>query len=94
VTPPDQGGFAVNYTLNKYQPATVQVQVMHNPGDLTTAATTTIDPSPVFAELQPMAPPPKAHKPRPKTPKAPKAAAAPADQSPFPNPGAPAPAGR
>jgi hypothetical protein len=67
---------------------------MRNPGDLTTAATTTIDPSPVFAELQPMGPPPKAHKLRPKKPKAPTAATAPADQSPFPSPGAPAPTGR
>jgi hypothetical protein len=82
--------FSVSYTLNKYQPATVQVQVIKNPGDLTNPATTATDPNPVFAELQPMAPPPRAgHKLRPKKPKAPKAAAAPADAT-FPNPDAPA----
>jgi len=50
------------------------------------------DPNPVFAELQPAAPPPKpGRKPmRPKKPKPLKpAAAAPADQT-FPDPNAPA----
>ncbi|MGA7807953.1 hypothetical protein [Bradyrhizobium sp.] len=84
--------FSVSYTLNKYQPATVQVQVIKNPGDLTNPATTTTDPNPVFAELQPMTPPPKAvHRARPRKPKPPAAAAAPADGT-FPDPNAaPAP---
>jgi hypothetical protein len=59
VAAPDTG-FAVQYTLNKFQPATVQVQVIHNPGDLSSPATTVTDPNPVFAELQPAGPPPKA----------------------------------
>src|ERR1700686_5184921 len=52
VPAPDTGGFSVTYTLNKYQPATVPVQVVRNPGDFTTAATTMVDPNPVVAELQ------------------------------------------
>src|ERR1700757_3059309 len=52
VAAPDTG-FSVNYTLNKYQPATVSVQVVHNPGDLGSSGTTVTDPNPVFAELQP-----------------------------------------
>jgi hypothetical protein len=92
VSAPD-AGFSVSYTLNKYQPATVPVQVIKNPGDFANPATTTTDPNPVFAELQPMAPPPKAHRPRPKKPKPPKAAAAPADGA-FPDPNAPPAANR
>src|SRR5580692_9964497 len=85
VNAPDTG-FSVTYALAKYQPATVQVQVVHNPGDFSAPATTVTDPNPVFAELQPAGPPPKARKPlRPKKPKAPKpAAAAPADSG-FPD---------
>jgi hypothetical protein len=93
--PAPDSGFSVTYTLNKFQPATVQVQVVHNPGDFTSPATTTIDPNPVVAELQPAGPPPRApHKPmRPKKPKAPKAAApASSSDSAFPDPGAAPPA--
>ncbi len=94
VAPPDTG-FSVTYTLDKYQPATVPVQVIRNPGDFSTPATTTIDPSPVFAELQRIGPPPKPVRHKPKKPKAPKAAdpaaAAPAS-SPFPAPPPPPPA--
>jgi hypothetical protein len=91
VNAPDTG-FSVMYTLNKYQPATVPVTVVHNPGDFTSPATTVTDPNPVFAELAPAGPPPKAHRgTKPKKIKKPKAnAAAPADQSPFPDPNAPA----
>jgi len=86
---PEGGGFTVSYTLNKFQPANVPVQVVHVPGDLTTPATTSIDPNPVVAQLQPIGPPPRAaRKMRPKKPKAPKPAAAPAAAgSPFPTPG-------
>jgi hypothetical protein len=53
--------------------------VIRNPGDFASPPTTITDPSPVFAELTPAGPPPKARKPmRPKKPKPPKAAAAPA----------------
>jgi hypothetical protein len=90
-----ENGFSVTYNLNRYQPATIPVQVTHNPGDLFSAGTTRIDPNPVVAELQPIAPPPKAAPKRmlrPRKPKPPGAAAAPADTS-FPEPAASAPAG-
>ncbi len=89
--PAPDTGFSVSYGLNKFQPATVQVQVIRNPGDLATPATTVTDPNPVFAELQPAGPPPKpVRKPmRPKKPKPAKpAAGAPADAA-FPDPNAP-----
>lgn len=93
--PAPDAGFAVTFTLPKFQPVTVPVQVIRNPGDFTSPATTTVEPSPVFAELKPAAPPPKVRKPMRPKPKKPKpAAAAPADAaSPFPAPAA-APATR
>jgi hypothetical protein len=95
--PAPDSGFSVSYSLNKFQPATVAVQVVHVPGDLTTPATTSMDPNPVVAELQPVGPLPKpAHKlmrpKKPKTPKTTAAAPAAAGGSPFPDPGAQAPA--
>jgi len=82
--------FTVTYTLARFQPLTVPVQVINIPGDFLTPASTSVDPNPVIGELRPAGPPPKpARKPmRPKKPK-PKPAAAPAAASPFP---APAPA--
>ncbi len=84
--------FTVAFALPKYQPASVPVNVIRNPGDFTTPASVTTDPNPVFAELQPAVPPKpvrKAH--RPKKPKP--AAAAPAETAPaagsaFPDPNA------
>jgi hypothetical protein len=95
--PAPDAGFAVTFALPRFQPVTVPVQVIRNPGDFANPATTIIEPSPVFAELKPDGPPPKVRKPmRPKKPKKPKAAADPADAgSPLPNPApepAPAPA--
>jgi hypothetical protein len=86
--PAPDTGFSVTYTLNRFQPATIPVQVIRNPGDSANPDTTTTDPNPVFAELKPAGPPPKAsrnimHKPK----KPPKDAGAPGD-SPFPDPGA------
>ncbi len=81
--------FTVTYALAKYQPATVSVAVIKNPGDLTTSATTVTDPNPVFAELQPAGPPPKPQRMHPKRKPKP-AAAAPADST-FPDPNAPPP---
>jgi hypothetical protein len=88
--PAPDTGFSVSYTLNRFQPATVQVQVIHNPGDLSNPATTATDPNPVYAELQPAGPPPKGHMGmKPKSVKKPKPAAAQStNQSPFPDPGA------
>ena len=80
VAVPD-AGFSVTYSLNRFQPVTVPVQVIH--GDITT-----VDPNPVVAELQPAGPPPKAARKRmmkPKKPKPPRSAPAPAAGSPFPN---------
>ena len=84
--PVADAGFSVTYTLNKFQPVTVPVHFIHIPGDFSTPASTTVDPNPVIAELQPAGPPPKARrilKPRKPKPKA--TAAAPA-VSPFPDP--------
>ena len=91
--PAPDAGFSVTFAGPKFQPVTVPVQVIRNPGDVATPATTIIEPSPVFAELKPAAPPPKVRKPmRPKKPKKPNAAAAaPAAGSAFPN-ATPAPA--
>jgi hypothetical protein len=89
VQPPESGGFTVTYTLNKFQPATIPVQVVRTSGDILTSATVTLDPNPAVAQLQPPPPPPKpVRKPmRPKRPKAPKGtAAAPAAGTPFPDP--------
>ena len=88
VNVPAEAGFSVTFTLNKFQPATVPVQVLATPGDLTTAASTIVDPNPVVAELKPVGPPPKPLRAKPKKPK-PNPAAAPAG-SPFPDPNAPA----
>jgi hypothetical protein len=86
--PAPETSFTVSYTLNKFQPVTVPVQVSGSPGSLLTASTTKIDPNPVVAELQPIGPPPKsARKPmRPKKPRKPGAAPAGADSA-FPDPG-------
>src|ERR1700716_1407408 len=87
--PAPDAGFSVSYTLNKFQPTTVPVQVVHIPGDFSTPASTTLDPNPVVAELQPAGPPPKAARKtvlKPKKPKPPKGTAAAPAGSPFPDP--------
>jgi len=95
--PAPNGPFTVSYALNKFQPASVPVNVIRNPGDFTTPASVTTDPNPVFAELQPATPPKPVRKPhRPKKPKpaaatpaaAAPTAATPASGSPFPDPNA------
>jgi hypothetical protein len=76
--PAPDAGFSVTFASPRFQPVTVPVQVIRNPGDYASPAPTIIDPSPVFAELQPAGPPPKARKPmRPKKQNPSKAAAAP-----------------
>ena len=85
VPAPESGGFTVTFLLPKFEPATVPVNVIRNPdGPAIT------DPNPVFAELRPAGPPPKAHKMKPKSVKKRSAATAPAE-TPFPDPNAPAP---
>ncbi|MBR1269431.1 hypothetical protein JQ629_18110 [Bradyrhizobium sp. AUGA SZCCT0222] len=88
VAAPDSG-FTVTFAMPRFQPVTVPVQLIRDPGDFTTPASTTIDPNPVVAELKPAGPPPRKKPMRPK--KKPKpAAAAPAAASPSPSPAAPA----
>ena len=86
VSVPAAENFTVTFSLPKFQPETVQVQVIRQPGDATTPEGVLIDPNPVYAELQ-IAPPPPARKGKaaPK-PKQPAASAAPAASSPFPPP--------
>jgi len=67
------------------------VRVNGNPAGFLTPGTTRIEPNPVVAELQPIAPPPKPPR-KPARPKKPKPAAAPpAAGSVFPDPGQPPP---
>src|ERR1700735_5036137 len=87
--PVPETGFSVTYTLNRFQPATVPVQVIRIPGDFATPGSTTVDPNPVVVELQPAGPPPRpVRKPmRPRRPNPPKMAAPPPPAgSPFPEP--------
>jgi hypothetical protein len=81
--------FTVTYTLPKFQPLTVPVQVINIPGDFSTPASTSVDPNPVVGELKPAGPPPRAGR-KAMRPKKPKPAAAAPTASPFPAP-APAP---
>ncbi|MDU3131836.1 MAG: hypothetical protein E6699_30675, partial [Bradyrhizobium sp.] len=81
--PAPDAGFSVTFTMDKYQPATIPVQVIRNSGDFNSSPPVVMDPSPVVAELQPAAPAPKAVKHmRPKKPKPQKSAAAPAAAAP------------
>jgi len=93
--PTGEAAFTVTYTMNKFLPVTVPVQIIITPGDFTTPASITVEPSPVFAELKPAGPPPRVVRrppPKPKKPKpSPANTAAPA-ASPFPAPSPPAPA--
>src|SRR6201996_5031961 len=82
--PAPDTGFSVTFLLPKFEPATVQVNVIRNPDGATLT-----DPNPVFAELRPAGPPPKAKGMKPKRVKK-KPTAAPAE-SPFPDPNAPPP---
>jgi hypothetical protein len=86
--PAPDAGFSVTYTLPRFQPVTVPVQVIRIPGDLTSPGSTTMDPNPVFAELKPAGPPPKPERKvvKPRKPRPPKAAAPPPAGSPFPDP--------
>jgi hypothetical protein len=47
--------FSVTYTMDKFESATVAVQVTHVGGSFTTPASTKINPNPVVAVLQPLA---------------------------------------
>lgn len=88
--PMPNADFTVSYTLNDFQPVTVPVRVNGNKAGFMTPGTTRIEPNPVVAELQPIAPPPKPPR-KPSRPKPKPAAAPPAAGSVFPNPGQPPP---
>ena len=81
-------GFSATFTLAKYQPMTIPVTVTKTGGELLTAATVAVDPSPVVAELQPAVPARRAAR-KAARKRAPAAAAAPAEApatTPFPAP--------
>lgn len=89
VSVPATENFTVTYTLNNYQPETIPVTVVAQPGEAPL-----LDPNPAVAELQPAAPvaKPKAKKRASHATRAPKpaatapASAATSDSSPFPPP--------
>lgn len=86
VTVPAEGNFSVTFSLNRFGPATVPVQIIRQPGDFAGPPVIVADPNPVIAELQPAKPPRRPAK-RPARRPAPRASAdAPAAASPFPNP--------
>jgi hypothetical protein len=81
--PAGEAGFSVTFTMNKFQPLTVPVQVIYNAGDFTTPPSTVIEPNPVIAELKPAGPvKPVRGRPTPKKPKP--SVAPPPAASPFP----------
>jgi hypothetical protein len=57
--PAPTGDFTVSYTLNDYQPTTVAVRVFGSQAGMLSPGTTRLEPDPVVAQLQPIAPPPK-----------------------------------
>src|SRR5690242_3217415 len=76
--PAPDAPFTVAFALRKHQPTSVPVNAIRNPGHFTPPASVTTDPNPVFAELQPAAPPKPVRKPhRPQKPKPAPPAAAP-----------------
>ncbi|PZA12654.1 hypothetical protein DNX69_07075 [Rhodopseudomonas palustris] len=86
VSPAD---FNVTFTMDKFQPVTIPVQVVVTPGSFMSEGTTTVTPNPVTAELQPAKPARRARhasKRKPKPAAAAPASEAPAAASPFPAP--------
>ena len=72
--PIPSGDFTVSYSLNEYQPTSVPVRVFGNSAGVLSPGTTRLEPDPVVAQLQPIAPPPKpppVRRPKPKKPPAP-----------------------
>ena len=51
--------FSVSFTLQGFQPMTVPVRITRSAGSLMTPPFTSLDPNPVAAQLQPVAPPAK-----------------------------------
>lgn len=76
--------FSVTFSLPKYQPETVPVQIIRDPS----GPGVVVDPNPVYAELQPALPTKKGRAAPKAAPKAKKPPAPPAEEpnSPFPPP--------
>jgi hypothetical protein len=53
------GDFSVSYTMEGFVPMTVPARVFGNPAGFASPGTTRIEPNPVVAQLQAIAPPPK-----------------------------------
>ena len=51
--------FSVSFSLNGFQPMTVPVRITRSAGSFMTPPFTSINPNPVVAQLQPIAPPTK-----------------------------------
>jgi hypothetical protein len=74
--PAPEASFSVAFSMDKFLPETVQVQVIRNTGAFNTSPPIVFDPNPVVAELQPAPAQSKGGKPHPRKPRAPKTAAA------------------
>ena len=51
--------FSVSYTLAGFQPMTIPVHITRSVGGLMSPPFTSLNPNPVIAQLQPIAPPPR-----------------------------------
>jgi len=86
-TPLPDGNFSVTFTLDNFLPVTIPVVISGSPAGFMTPGTSRVEPNPVVAQLQPVAPPPPVKPMRPKRPKKPRDAAPVPAGSTFPNPG-------
>jgi hypothetical protein len=69
--PAPEDDFTVSFNLNNFQPMTIPVRITRTAGSALTPPFTSINPNPVIAQLQPIAPPPaRARKKKPKKPPA------------------------
>ena len=55
--PTPEDDFTVSFTLNNFQPMTIPVRITRSAGSALTPPMTSLNPSPVVAQLQPIAPP-------------------------------------
>jgi hypothetical protein len=70
--PAPEDDFTVSFTANNFQPLTIPLRITRTAGSALTPPFTSINPNPVIAQLQPLAPQPaRARKKKPKPPPAP-----------------------
>ncbi len=88
VTVPANENFSVTFALNKFNPETVPVQIVKQPGDFTGPPVVIAEPNPVVVQLQPAKPAKRPAKRGPaRRPAQAAVGTAPAQAaSPFPNP--------